>query len=462
WRLLTVLAARVTGLDAAGRGGVESWHARREQLLNVGAFDPNMIDTYFERYRDRFDLFQPQRPWLQDPRLAEECLKSSGLNKLVMSRPAGNNQPWFLHHHDQMLAPIPAEEAVLHLIAQLYYGPSGRCTSRTVGGRSEANTTAGPLRSVVSFHPVGAHVFESLVAGIPYPGRGGKGVDAAPWELDELPDPLGVPPVPEGVGGILAGRFRHALLLTPGPDGRSVVDARITWAWREPHPIKEDPYLVVQTNKQGELYARQASADRGLWRDLDSLLLEDVGIEHRTRPRVLDEAQHLPDELLDRLRVRAFGFDQDGQTRNKQWYCATTPPVLDLLRDDAASAGVSRTREAAERAERHLRGALRTAWTAINDPSNGNGKPARKEIGTGRWPATAAARYWPLAEASFWRRVRTRDFDDPANEFVKLALEVFDQVTEQAGVRPRARRAVERARGYIFQALNSSKVGKTS
>ncbi|MDB4872927.1 MAG: CRISPR-associated protein Cse1 family, partial [Gemmatimonadales bacterium] len=80
WRLLTVLAARVTGLDAAGRGGVESWHARREELLNVGAFDRNMIDTYFERYRDRFDLFHPQRPWLQDPRLAEECSKSSGLN----------------------------------------------------------------------------------------------------------------------------------------------------------------------------------------------------------------------------------------------------------------------------------------------------------------------------------------------------------------------------------------------
>jgi CRISPR system Cascade subunit CasA len=456
WRLLTVIAARITGLDAQDTGS-GPWRTRRERELDRGHFDPAAVDAYFDRYADRFDLFDDVRPWLQDPRLAGECAKSSGLNKLVLSRPAGNNQVWFDHHHNGRLDPITPAEAIFFLVAQLYYGPSGRCTSRTVRGRSEANSTAGPLRGVVSFHPVGRNVFESLLVGIPFVGRS-PGQDQAPWETD-LPDPLGVPPVPAGVAGVLSGRFRHAILLKPGPDGGNVTDAWITWAWREPHSPVEDPYLIFQQNKQGELYARGADSGRALWRDLDALLLKDVGIEHRRRPRVFDAiAEGLSWELQDVLRVRAYGFDQDGQTRDRQWFTAVTPPVLDLLNDPAAAAGVSRVREAAERAERHLRGALRTAWVAINDPSNGNGPPARKDIPPGPWPARAAARYWPQAEARFWRRVHDRDFDEAPREYVRLALAVYDQVTDQAGSRPRARRALERARGFIFQAAGTPPV----
>jgi CRISPR system Cascade subunit CasA len=312
---------------------------------------------------------------------------------------------------------------------------------------------------VVSFHLVGASVFESLVTGIPYPEEDPRGVDAAPWELEALPNPLGIPSMPSGVGGVLAGRFRHAVLLTPAPDGESVVDARITWARREQHPPVEDPYLVYQTSKAGLPYARPASADRALWRDLDSLLGEDVGIEHRRRPDILDLAQELPVELLQRLRIRAYGFDQDGQTRDRQWHATVTPPVLVLLRDQAAVVGVSRAREAAERAEWNMRAALRNAWAAINDPANGDGPSVRKDIPPGPWPAMAAARYWPAAEACFWRRVRDRDFEGSAREFVSLAVAAFDHVTAAAAGRPRVARAIERARGFIFRALKPSKAG---
>ena len=36
----------------------------------------------------------------------------------------------------------------------------------------------------------------------------------------------------------------------------------------------------------------------------------------------------IPREAAAALRVRAFGFDQDGQTIDRQWFTATTPPVL--------------------------------------------------------------------------------------------------------------------------------------
>jgi CRISPR system Cascade subunit CasA len=96
------------------------------------------------------------------------------------------------------------------------------------------NSKAGPLRRTVSFHPVGATVFESLVTGIPPAHHHDTGgLDQAPWEADNLPDPTHAAPRPSGVGGVLTGRFQHAVLLQSSADGQHVSDAWITWAWRD-------------------------------------------------------------------------------------------------------------------------------------------------------------------------------------------------------------------------------------
>ncbi|WP_084962972.1 type I-E CRISPR-associated protein Cse1/CasA [Thermoactinospora rubra] len=441
WRVLTVIAARVTGLDTD-----PDWFDRRKRVLEEGHFDADEVKGYFERYAGRFDLFDTGgRPWLQDPRLREQCPKSSGINRLLLTRPSGNNQVWFTHISDLDARPVPADEAVWHLLAQLYYGPSGRCTARTVKGRTEANTKAGPLRSVISFHPVGRNVFESLVAGIPESDNFG----VAPWEADELPDPLGLP---QNVN-ILTGRFQHAILLQPSADGECVVDAWLTWAWRDREFPGRDPYLIYQRSKQNQEYARPAKATRALWRDFDALLLEDVGDERASRPAVLRNAEELRDGLLPHLRVRAYGFDQDGQTRDKEWTVALTPPIGDLITDYELARAVSDMRRLAERLELHLERALRNAWIAINDPSNGDSPPQRREVSEGPWPARGAFRYWASAERIFWERVQTRDFDKARNEFLHLALDVYDEVTSNAGALPRAKRAIEQNRPYIIAAL---------
>jgi CRISPR system Cascade subunit CasA len=463
-RVLTVVAARVTGLDDPGdlrdRRRKVHWMQRREEVLRRGRFDRVAVDEYFgDRYAGRFGLFDAGRPWLQDPRLAAECAATSGVNRLVLGRPAGNNQPWMEHHTDKLAVPVSPVEAAHHLLGQLYYGAPGRCTARTVGKTKEANTTAGPLRGLMSYHPVGASLFESLVVGIPYPEDRDENGDKALWELDELPDPLGPPPVVSGVGGVLAGRFRHAILLVPAPDASVVTDAYLTWAWRLPQGAAQDPFLIYQTNRAGERYARAADAQRALWRDLDGLLLQDVGIAHARQPLVFEQAKKLPVEVVNRLRVRAFGFDQDrAKVNDRQWFAAETPPVLGMVNDLAVSREISRAREAAERVERHLAQALRTAWIAINDPSNGNGRPVRKDIKPGPWPALAASQYWFAAEQEFWRQVRDQDFHDTARRFVALGLRAYDTATDSVRG-PRARRALENARGYIFRAAKTPTEG---
>jgi CRISPR system Cascade subunit CasA len=466
WRILYALAARITGLDQSDHPEDERpWVDRWVEIFEAGAFAPDCVAKYFDTYADRFDLFHPDRPFLQDPRLAGQCPKSSGVNKLVLGRPAGNGQVWFGHHDDLNPEPVPSGTAFLHLVAQLYYGPSGRCTARSVGETNEANTAAGPLRSVVSYHPVGRDLFESLMFGLLDPEElefgelefGEKAPDLCPWENDEPPDPLASPlPQPAGICSQLTGRFQHALLLTPSPDGETVTDARMTWAWRHKFPAASDPYLVLLTSKEGNFYPRQASADRALWRDLDALLTKNrPGTPDPQRPPLFDQLHtRLTPSEANRLRVRAYGFDQDGQTRDKQWYTATTPPVLGHLEEfDAAAPGIGAVREAAEKVVVQLQFALRKAWRTYTLPITTD-KPGKKEA---PWVAAAEARYWPAAEAEFWRRIEAGDYASPQRSFARLALNVYDAVTAGVTSTPRGAKSCEGARGLLTTLLSERK-----
>ncbi|MFJ9554425.1 type I-E CRISPR-associated protein Cse1/CasA [Nocardiopsis sp. NPDC101807] len=458
WRVLALVTARITRLDTSE--GATAWQKRRRDVLRTGRLPEDGVDAYLAPLRERFDLFHPERPWLQDPRLRDECSKSSGVNKLAWGRTAGQNQVWLGgHHHDLDPVPLTPAEAAWHLLATLGYGPSGRCTSRTVDGRSEANSTAGPLRGTVSFHPVGRNLFESLVLNIPLPQESEYEDDEsepAPWERADLPNPLGLPEESSGPAGVLVNQARHAVLLSPSADGSQVVDAHVTWALRERQVAPTDPYLIHLTSKDGRRYARPADASRAVWRDLESLLAEST--RERFRPELftqLTSRAHLPLDLRESLRLRAFGFDQDGQTRDRQWFTAGTPPVLRWLQESSESAEghtlaltrVKATRDAAERTGRRLRDALISAWKESNSPSGGS---AGTETGSGPWLRTGTARYWSTAETLFWRTVMDEDSAGPGNGFILLALRAYDEVTSSYCFRPRVAKAVESHRRRLF------------
>jgi CRISPR system Cascade subunit CasA len=462
WRILYLIAARVTGLgNCDDFDSLTEWKRERRQALAAGQFDAAAVERYFADHDNAFDLFHAQRPWLQDARLAAECAKSTGINKLVIGRAAGNNLVWLSHHCDLAPQPVRAAEAAWYLLAWLYYGPSGQITARTVAGRTESNMNAGPLRRCISFHPFGGSLYESLITGIPYPSGDHarrSDPDLAPWEDPASSDPLGRPPARQGLSGALTGQFRHALLLTPSPDGAQVTDARITWAWREPHAPVEDPYLIYDMPKTGAVpYARRAKHDRAVWRDLDALLLKETGSGKTRRPAVFDSLlDNSIGQLTGRLRVRAFGFEQDGQAVDHQWFIATTPPVLSVTGTQDSGLAyehdteIGTAHEAAERVASDLARALQRAWAALSDPEDGQGK-GRSRVPSAPWLSPGLSRYWAAAEDAFWRMTdHPQRFGFPNNTFIRLAFAAYDDVTDHYAKRgPRVARALERARGGI-------------
>lgn len=489
-RVLYALTARVTGLDRAG----PDWSERREDILDEGRLPPGSaggqggVEGYFARWRERFFVFDPAggRPWMQDPRLAWQCdpANTAGVNKLIVTRPAGNNHAWFRHGTDARPDLPTVPEAVLNLLVWHYWGPSGRCSARDVAGVKSASATAGPLRTALSFHPEGDSLFETLLAGlVPAKSTDSHECDLCPWEWEDLPDPDAPPPLPQGPCSRLTARSRHALLLvphdtsaagppsSPGPESRPatpqctnepafgtaptpdllVGDAYITWAYRLPGAPRDDDFLIWQTSQQGNRYPRPADATRGLWRDLDALLLlKPAGSAQPARPAVFYTAQ----EVTDRLRVRALGFDQDGQAKDHQFVDASTPAVFDLAEERAphTAPAVGQLRQLGETHGWRLERAVRRAWTAyMNDP----------KADAGSWLTDAAGRYWPRAEREFWDRFATldrgRNPQDPGLDtagarkaFLRLAEEAYDAVTATVTRTQRGAKAVSEARTELY------------
>lgn len=350
-RVLAVMAYRVSGLD--GPDDTDVWRGKRNAALVAGAFGADAVDAYFDRYADRFDLLGADRPWMQDPRLKAECKTQSGINKLVVYRPSGNNAAFLSPFHSENQGAVTAASAVEHLLVDQYYGPSGRCTSRTHGTKTAAGFTAiGPLRSRISYHAQGANLFETLIANLVCPARFAPvgasdraSADLADWEQPTLYNPLIPRPVPAGIVSYLAGNSGHALLVdgvvNEANGDLQITDGWYTWRYAAKSEVValRDPYLAYKQDAKGQFTSRQARAGVDLWRDLPALLSPADDPHGYKQPVAIEELATLPEDVRRRLQIAAYGFVQHGyQPTNEEWQASLTPPVVIALRSMRATA----------------------------------------------------------------------------------------------------------------------------
>ncbi|MFF0744942.1 type I-E CRISPR-associated protein Cse1/CasA [Streptomyces sp. NPDC004111] len=443
YRILTAITARLTRLDDP-QTPLSAWTRERSRLLTGDSgFDEATVHAYFDSHA--WDLFDPCRPFLQDPSLATQCTETAGINTLVYGRPAGNNLAWHSPHNDTAPQPVSCDEALWHLLIHHYYGRSGNVTPRTVGHVKSWKGTAGPLRSTLSFHPLGATLYETLLLHLtPYQGDGDQPPDQCPWERDAPPDPVAPQPPLTWPGRLLTGRSRHAALLVPTEDGSAVADLYLTWAAHHrtaPKLPATDPYLIYdevavrpQLPVQQHRHPRKADTARALWRDLDALLLAGDETATTQRPTVFATLNDLPERIAMRLRVQVCGFVQEGQVRDTAWYTAFTPPLWTYAQehDPAAARRIADARTAAEALAGTLSQAATRAWQDATAP-RATTRP-RTPRTPSPWARDALERYWPQAETVFWDLVRHPDPHDtqirPA--FARAALAALHAATAPA------------------------------
>ncbi|WP_329167876.1 type I-E CRISPR-associated protein Cse1/CasA [Streptomyces sp. NBC_01685] len=426
-RIAIAITARITGLDDPELTASQ-WNALRRTCLEQGHFDADAVHTYFDKHI--WGVFHPVRPWLQEPLLRTQCDHSTGINVFVPGRPGGNNLAWFSPHGHHTSEPVPTAEALQSLLIHHYYGRSGTTTPRTIGNTTIRKQNSGPLRSSVSFHPLGRTLHETLLAGVPaFTGDEQlPGADACPWE-EAAPNPQAPTRPVTWPGRQLTGLSQHATLLVPGPDGTTVTDAYITSATQH-KPITTDPYLGYRFNPESKDVARRrtihrADESRAWWRELDTLVLAPDEHGASLRPAIFDTLNDLPESVRRSLRIRVHGFDQDGKVKDRQWYTAITPPLLNWTQehDPGKAQRIAECCREAEQTGKRLAFVAKEAWDATTH-SRTTQPP---------WANKALTRYWQKAEPVFWRLLDEPDTDALA-AFAAEAAAALREVTEAARI----------------------------
>ena len=334
---------------------------------------------------------------------------------------------------------------------------------------------ASPLRGTVSFVPVGATLFHTLVAGLVDPAgfvpEQPTGPDRCPWEAD-LPDPTAPRPAPNGILDVLTRQHMHAALLTADPDGPgtpTVTRARLTVAHTD--YVTEtggDPYLAWDPESGKAMVADRRWAT---WRDLRTLTGDAREDRDYDAPAAATAARALPaTHVPDRVRVLAVDQER-AQDRSYAWWSATTPPLIAAANaDPAVQAAIDAAVTAAETAGGALEWALaRTRAATLHlDPGkkasphyrgNTESDSARNQIRA--WADPPSARFWVEAERVFLDTLDTHDGSpDLAADvaatltarYRSLALALFDEYAH-AVHRPEHVRAVVEQRSRLRSAL---------
>ncbi|WP_443095888.1 type I-E CRISPR-associated protein Cse1/CasA [Rothia koreensis] len=167
-----------------GENGHQVW----ARIWKEGRFPMDEIRSYGQAYSGRFDLFHPERPFLQAPGLAtvkNEYLKPAALLSTV---PRGSSQ--FTSRAGEQtdtMSPAEAAQWVIHAMGFDVAGikPGALGDDRAKGGKGYGIGT-GWLGRLGAFRLVGKDLFETLMFNTRFQGYDDAVQDMALWERDDV------------------------------------------------------------------------------------------------------------------------------------------------------------------------------------------------------------------------------------------------------------------------------------
>jgi CRISPR system Cascade subunit CasA len=275
-RFATALTLRTQGAPLDNPSPT-AWQKWGEMRLSEGV-DETVLDTYLDKWFNRFWLVDDNHPFLQDPSIATECVERASTNKLFFDVASGNNHLWWTKIPDSEAAEIPFAVAAMALLGQWGYAAGGRCTARK--GISDGKQA--PLRRFTQFIPRGATLLETLLMCCT-PAASDHELaekDAPVWEIEPS-----ATPVPGQLGRLTAST--RGLLLFPGNEGiKEVVN---TWGsgnigedfW------SADVFMAKRVGEQGISPVRMSQSDV-TWREVPSILSNQNKVDAQLFPVALD------------------------------------------------------------------------------------------------------------------------------------------------------------------------------
>ncbi len=456
YRLLLAVLHRVY----AGPADPDAWGA----IWDARQFDAARLGAYFDHWRDRFDLFHPERPFYQ---AADDRVKPKSITALVHHVASGNNATLFDHHtDDEGLTLTPPEAARMVVVAQTF-GMGG------LSGIPGVAFTGAPWVGGIVFLVQGKTLFETLVLNMLAYNENEKPPcqrtfrDRPAWEQDNPFSPERQ--IPHGYLDYLTWQNRRILLFPEETAcGVLVREMTVAPALRLDAEVY-DPQKHYRIDKKIGLLALRFNEDRALWRD--SAAIFSVRETSYRSPLVLNWLGTLRGNTslrkADQQRMLALGMANDKAKvefyRSEQW-----PLPLAYLDEQTgqelvnALQGITQT---AENVSSQLWGAMRTLAQLLLNPESdleGAHQPAREDLDaiTDQWDVKR--RYWSRLEIPFRRTLEfvPRDKDAAMTDWQqtlrRTAWNAFDSIAEDLANDPRALKAYVKAQRQLAGGLKKA------
>lgn len=251
-----------------GPTSFEEWKV----LYTRGRFDSATVDSYLDRWQERFDIFSSAHPFYQMANL--ETRTAVPVRRLATECASGNNATLFNHNDDASEASWTHAEVARQLIAcqafALGFGKSGNATIDGSEERLPYSADAIALRGM-NIWLQGASLFETLSINL----TPTEDESIPPWELEK----------PNAYRDRLKGKDRRTVaaigaidrltwqsrLVRLIPDGERVSSIYYTQG-RSADKSAGDPMKSYRLNKSDGIVALPLSAGRAAWRDIHSIL----------------------------------------------------------------------------------------------------------------------------------------------------------------------------------------------
>ncbi|MGO9909691.1 MAG: type I-E CRISPR-associated protein Cse1/CasA [Acidimicrobiales bacterium] len=327
-----------------------AWH----ELWSVPTLPSPPIDSYFARWRARFDLFGDRAPFFQSPGL--EPSGTGGVkvaSKLISFAPSGNNVPVFTPMTDAMALKLRPAEAARWLVERHAWGTTADKTGAKGNPKLKAGKDTpqvGHLGWIGFVAPIGSTLRETLLLNlVPWSRTGliGGGPDDLPaWERPPLGPTREMRP-PVGVCDLFTWQGRR-IRLYPERRGDKVVVGRVLICAGDDVDREAvrtvDPHTGWRTTKEkdGSLVFAPLRARPGqqVWRGLSALLALE---EDRDRAGVLSWLAAVESEGVQRvsLLVTSAEFGPMSTTLVDLVSDRLDTPLVVLRTEDLAAATVA-------------------------------------------------------------------------------------------------------------------------
>lgn len=446
YRLLLAVLHRVFGPS-----DYDNWHT----LWRAGRWDHARLDGYLDRWRHRFDLFDPKRPFYQ---AADDRVRPKSVTSLIPEVASGNNATLFDHHTDTIGMALGAGEAARKLVSVQAFGLGG------LSGIAEKFTDAPAARGIV-FLVEGETLFETLALNLlPYPDETiipQQADDLPAWEMDDPFRPARSRP--RGYLDYLTWQNRRVLLLPEATPSGTLVRQMTMAPGLRLHSSVVNPMAHYRRHEKLGPLALCFTESRALWRDSAALFslhdkshrppsafgwlaeLADQGylVEHQTRPCV------------------ALGMSKK-QARVAFFRAERMPLPLRYLTEKDLVDKLGAALAMAEGAARQLWGATRTLATFVLAPqadTESGQRPARKDLDDLMAQWAVERRYWSQLERPFRQIMAGLPAEGNAalaawrKTLLRAAWQALGSAADSLDGSPRRLKAEVRARGQLAAGL---------